>query len=423
MIRSPSKSSAPATPEQLTSLSRELESVIAAKNMLTARTRSKVLKELSTAALQTEDAVMERLRKKAVQELVESEKSYLRHLEIIEEFFMNPIQRGVKVCMPQSEFASVFGDLPAIIQVNRELLSSLENSTDKIGKVFLELAPYLKFYSTYAQDFESSAKLVEKRMESCKQFKSFVLGQESRPEVQLRLNALLITPVQRIPRYKLLLEDVIKNTPDCHPDKKCLKEALEQVDALAWHINEQLREHENSLRMLDIQKSLQGGQPKILVPGRRMVKQGNLMKVPRAGGAAQPRYFVLFSDMIMYCKIKSVQNGSSNCMLTLPKANSLECGLAMPLKTTEVETLVGRGVFKLKCEKEQLILYSNDSSSNSEEWVKVINETIEKHKRDEATLKKEGSTRRDPIKRPEMLKMRRDSLSQVKTDIFGSQMS
>ena len=56
----------------------------------------------------------------------------------------------------------------------------------------------------------------------------------------MRLNALLITPVQRIPRYKMLLEDVIKNTPDCHPDKKSLKEALEQIDALAWHINDQV---------------------------------------------------------------------------------------------------------------------------------------------------------------------------------------
>lgn len=77
-----------------------------------------------------------------------------------------------------------------------------------------------------------------------------------------------------------------------------------QVDALAWHINDQLREQENSLRLLDIQKSLVRGQPKIMAPGRKLLKQGNLMKVPRAGGTAQPRYFVLFSDMIMYCKIR-----------------------------------------------------------------------------------------------------------------------
>ena len=55
----------------------------------------------------------------------------------------------------------------------------------------------------------------------------------------------------------MLLEDVIKNTPDCHPDKVHLREALTQIDAVAWHINDQLKEHENGLKMLDIQRSLQ----------------------------------------------------------------------------------------------------------------------------------------------------------------------
>ena len=235
--------------------------------------------------------------------------------------------------------------------------------------------------------------------------------QESRPEVQLRLNALLITPVQRIPRYKMLLEDVIKNTPDCHPDKKDLKEALETIDALAWHINDQLREHEDSLRMLDIQRSLVGNCPKILAPGRKLVRQGNLMKVPRAGGTAQSRYFILFTDAIMYCKIR-ISTGNQGS-LVLPKTNSLECGLFLPLKTTSVETLVGKGVFKLTCGKEELILYSNDENARSEDWVDIIGKTIEKHRKDAATLKKEESTRREPIRRPEMLKMRRDSLSQI----------
>ena len=46
-------------------------------------------------------------------------------------------------------------------------------------------------------------------------------------------------------RYKLLLEDVIKNTPESHNDKANLREALTQIEAVAWHINEQLRDHEN----------------------------------------------------------------------------------------------------------------------------------------------------------------------------------
>ena len=40
---------------------------------------------------------------------------------------------------------------------------------------------------------------------------------------------------------------MIKNTPETHSDKANLKEALSQIEAVAWHINEQLREHENRL--------------------------------------------------------------------------------------------------------------------------------------------------------------------------------
>ena len=94
------------------------------------------------------------------------------------------------------------------------------------------------------------------------------------------------------------------------------------------------------MRMVDIQKSLCGGFPKIIAPGRKLLRQGNLMKVPRAGGSGQPRYFVLFSDMIMYCKIKSSNSSSSSShsllgALALPKSNALECGCMLPLKNTK----------------------------------------------------------------------------------------
>ena len=85
-------------------------------------------------------------------------------------------------------------------QVNKELLTAMEQSTDQIGKVFLELAPYLKFYSTYANDFESAIKLIEEWKEKHKGVRTLVANAETRPEVQKKLNSLLITPIQRVPR-------------------------------------------------------------------------------------------------------------------------------------------------------------------------------------------------------------------------------
>ena len=179
-------------------LSRELESVIAQRNLLTAKTRKKVLDDLNEAAYEAEDSEVEKLRKKAIREVITSEKTYLNHLETVEEFFMKPVRE--KGLLPNSDFATVFGDIPSIVQVNKELLQALENSDDRIGKVFLELAPYLKFYSTYANDFQSAVKLVEYWTEKNKAFRTLISNQESRPEVKHKLNALLITPIQRIPR-------------------------------------------------------------------------------------------------------------------------------------------------------------------------------------------------------------------------------
>ena len=42
----------------------------------------------------------------------------------------------------------------------------------------------------------------------------------------------LITPVQRIPRYILLLKDIIKKTPEDHPDYPQLVQAEEKMVGL-----------------------------------------------------------------------------------------------------------------------------------------------------------------------------------------------
>ena len=359
-----------------------------------------------TIILCIQDERVERLRKMAVDEVVSSERSYLRHLEIVQEYFATPLEES-KI-LPHKDFVIIFGDIPCILQVNKELLNCLETAEDRIGAVFLQLAPYLKFYSTYASDFERAAQLVEKWNNKSKAFKAFVSSQESRPEVQLKLNSLLITPIQRVPRYKMLLEDVIKKTPENHPDKDALQQALQQIGQVAQHIEERLKEHEMTKLMLDIQNSLAGGQPKIIAPGRRLIKRGKLMKVPRAGGAhGQQRYFVLFSDILMYCKLKYGLPNNWNP----PRSGALECGCVLPLKAIQAEMLVGKGVFKLTCQKEELILYSVEGGS-AQEWVNAIHDAINTYKKNAATLRKESS-KREPLKRPDLMKMRRESLSQL----------
>ena len=57
-------------------------------------------------------------------------------------------------------------------------------------------------------------------------------------------------------------------------------EASGQISAVATHINEHIKQQDNFIKMLAIQKSLSGASvPPLLVPGRMFVKEGALRKV------------------------------------------------------------------------------------------------------------------------------------------------
>uniref|UniRef100_A0A0K2UVV5 PH domain-containing protein n=2 Tax=Lepeophtheirus salmonis TaxID=72036 RepID=A0A0K2UVV5_LEPSM len=132
------------------------------------------------------------------------------------------------------------------------------------------------------------------------------------------------------------------------------------------------------------------------------------MKVPRSGsGNGVQRLFVLFNDTLMYCKVKGNYQ-----YLKLPKPNSIECCCLLPLKHAKIDTLVGNGIFKVTCKKEELILYSLDGPSECESWVDALKKAVSQLAKDASTLRKESS-KREPMRRPEILKLRRESLSLI----------
>lgn len=65
---------------------------------------------------------------------------------------MTPLRsRGI---IPDGVFKTIFGDLTAIQAVNKELLAHMEETS--IGTAFLQLAPYLRLYCTYANNFDKA---------------------------------------------------------------------------------------------------------------------------------------------------------------------------------------------------------------------------------------------------------------------------
>lgn len=69
------------------------------------------------------------------------------------------------------------------------------------------------------------------------------------------LETLLVVPVQRIPRYVLLLREVLKFTPETHADYSQCKEAFAEMEKVAGLINEKKREYDQQQRLAFVSRS------------------------------------------------------------------------------------------------------------------------------------------------------------------------
>eukprot|EP00026_Physarum_polycephalum_P006886 Phypoly_transcript_06939.p1 GENE.Phypoly_transcript_06939~~Phypoly_transcript_06939.p1 ORF type:complete len:369 (+),score=54.34 Phypoly_transcript_06939:492-1598(+) len=165
-----------------------------------------------------------------------------------------------------------------------------------IGDVFLKILPFLKTYTNYTSGYAQGLAAL-KECEKHSVFQGIISRCSS--EYKLGLEALMIQPVQRIPRYNLLLADLAKNTDPSHPDYKNLKTATEKMLLIANDINEAIRVSENRNKVLDIQSSiLPPNTVSLIAPHRMFVRQGVLTKICRK---SNKRFtFFLFTDLLLY---------------------------------------------------------------------------------------------------------------------------
>ncbi|PIK55000.1 putative rho guanine nucleotide exchange factor 39 [Apostichopus japonicus] len=335
-----------------------------------------------------------RKREKIVTEIFSSERRYQEQLKVVVDLFMTPLRaRGI---LPDQVFRTIFGDLTAIQSVNKELLAHMEETS--IGTAFLQLAPYMRLYCTYANDFDRAMLTLQEWERKTSEFSKFLQEQEGKEACRsLALPAFLITPVQRVPRYKLLLEQLVDHTPPSFEDYKNIKEAAQMMGEVALGINEYIRENENLEKMLSIQQRLTGvDTPRILVPGRKFIREGPLMKVSRKGFGSRERMFFLFSDMLIYAK--------PNVTIERPLSpKTYLCRQVIPLGLCDVQLVLGQkravetgALFKLQYGDEHLLLYSTNHQE-ALAWIDALKGAIDTHIGNTSSLQRTSAVATETI--------------------------
>ncbi|KAK5617224.1 hypothetical protein CRENBAI_010332, partial [Crenichthys baileyi] len=186
----------------------------------------------------------------AIDELVQSEKSYLRMLQICTVNIRNSLQN---LQPPPPDLDSMFLYIEEVMDVSSRLLSMLDQKQltadnpdflENLCVSFLSLSSDIEAaYKEYLWNYNHISLLENSYKQKEALWNDIIkIIKSSAPEVNATsLSFFLVMPVQRIARYPLLLQTIQKHTDPSHPAYTLLEQAAHTSVALNCRINEYKR--------------------------------------------------------------------------------------------------------------------------------------------------------------------------------------
>eukprot|EP00008_Paramoeba_atlantica_P013123 CAMPEP_0201476772 /NCGR_PEP_ID=MMETSP0151_2-20130828/1898_1 /ASSEMBLY_ACC=CAM_ASM_000257 /TAXON_ID=200890 /ORGANISM="Paramoeba atlantica, Strain 621/1 / CCAP 1560/9" /LENGTH=902 /DNA_ID=CAMNT_0047857251 /DNA_START=86 /DNA_END=2794 /DNA_ORIENTATION=- len=221
----------------------------------------------SSAPTESEDGAKPK-RCFIVEELLSTEKGYLRQLQSLEEYYVGPLSK----IMSNEDTKTIWLNLTQLIIFHTDFFAKLDHAMEQedhfkveVGEILLSMVPFMKMYTVYMNGFKTAQdRLMELTKDSY--FSASIQGIQADGYTpgMAGLTLLQGCPLSRIPRYVLLLKDLLKHTPEDHPDHGPLHKAFGGVENMANTINEMKRKEENQERMRQINSRLKGDKSELL---------------------------------------------------------------------------------------------------------------------------------------------------------------
>uniref|UniRef100_A0A8C1BZZ2 FYVE, RhoGEF and PH domain containing 1 n=1 Tax=Cyprinus carpio carpio TaxID=630221 RepID=A0A8C1BZZ2_CYPCA len=243
-------------------------------------------------------------------ELLHTEKAYVSRLHLLDQVFCAQLMEEARArsSFPCEMVMGIFSNICSIYCFHQQfLLPALEKRMEewdlnpRIGDILQKLAPFLKMYGEYVKNFDRAMELVNTWMQRSSQFKAIIHNiQKEEMCGNLTLQHHMLEPVQRIPRYELLLKDYLHRLPEDADDFKDAQKSLELIATAAEHSNAAIRKMERMRKLLKVYELL-GGEEDIVNPTNELIKEGHILKLSAKNGTSQDRYLILFNDRLLYC--------------------------------------------------------------------------------------------------------------------------
>ncbi|KAK9521447.1 hypothetical protein VZT92_021252 [Zoarces viviparus] len=279
------------------------------------------LEVVQASGLLTQLPQSEVIMQEAMFELVTSEASYYKSLEILETHFLrNPDLINL---LSQSDVHFLFSNIEEVMKASERFLMDLEHRIEKsilisdvCDIVYYHAVEHFDVFIKYVINQVYQEKNYRRILEGNLAFRAAMAALENHPRVRgLSFTSFLILPFQRITRLKLLVQNILKKAEENSEREPNAIKAHQQLEQIVKECNEGVRKMSRTEELISIEKTLEfkSKSVPIISHSRWLLKKGEVQQMAgpkstrtmRSRKLYQPVYLFLFNNLLLITKRSS----------------------------------------------------------------------------------------------------------------------
>ncbi|XP_070710316.1 FYVE, RhoGEF and PH domain-containing protein 4-like [Pempheris klunzingeri] len=312
---------------------------------------------------------------KIANELLQTERAYVARLHLLDQVFCSRLtEEAGRGSFPPEVIRSIFSNISSIYSFHSQfLLPDLEScishwcESPGLGNVLLQHAPFLRMYADYVRNFDQAMELLRTWTERSSAFRNIIQDIQSQEVCgSLTLQHHMLEPVQRVPRYEMLLRDYLKKLPEDNPDYEFAQKSLQTISMAATHSNSAIHKAESLKRLLEIYEMV--GEEELVNPTNEFLREGRLLKLAARNTSAMERHLFLFNNFMLCCTPKFSLVG---------QRFTVRCRIGVDGMQVQQTTNEDHPYTFQVSGKERTLELQASSEQDRDEWIKVIQEAID----------------------------------------------